>query len=147
MLTDNARRLCEVFCISQNLQMYEVPERASDGKASGRCSGSPKGFRYIVLQLQEVGDFGDENCLPPLNLIRSTKLHLTTEPPISCRCCYLLAFSSVIIISFVKPSFAILILVKCFSDFCSVGNQRSEEHTSELQSRENLLCCLLLEKK
>jgi hypothetical protein len=40
-----------------------------------------------VLQLQEVGDFGDENCLPPQNLIRSTKLHLTTEPPISCRCC------------------------------------------------------------
>src|SRR5690606_39824477 len=24
---------------------------------------------------------------------------------------------------------------------------RSEEHTSELQSRENLVCCLLLEKK
>jgi hypothetical protein len=42
---------------------------------------------YNVLQLQEVGDFGDENCLPALNLIRSTKLHLTTEPPISCRCC------------------------------------------------------------
>ena len=41
-----------------------------------------------VLQLQEVGDFGDENCLPAPNLIRSTKLHLTTEPPISCRCCY-----------------------------------------------------------
>jgi hypothetical protein len=35
-----------------------------------------------VLQLQEVGDFGDENCLPPLNLIRSTKFHLTTEPPL-----------------------------------------------------------------
>jgi len=42
---------------------------------------------YNGLQLQEVGDFGDENCLPPLNLIRSIKLHLTTEPPISCRCC------------------------------------------------------------
>src|SRR5690606_38462624 len=41
------------------------------------------------LQLQEVGDFGDENCLPPLNLIQSTKLHLATEPPISCSCCYL----------------------------------------------------------
>ena len=40
-----------------------------------------------VLQLQEVGDFGDENCLPVLNLIRSTKLQLTTEPPIFCRCC------------------------------------------------------------
>src|SRR5690606_7006633 len=53
----NARRLCEVFCISQNLQMYEVPERASDGKASGRCSGSPKGFRYIVSQLYAGRDF------------------------------------------------------------------------------------------
>src|SRR5690606_23086026 len=27
-------RLCEVCCILQNLQMCEVPERASDGKAS-----------------------------------------------------------------------------------------------------------------
>src|SRR5690606_41854776 len=27
------------------------------------------------------------------------------------------------------------------------GGQRSEEHTSELQSRENLVCRLLLEKK
>src|SRR5690606_20552682 len=48
-MTANARRLCEVFCILQNLQMYEVPERASDGKASGRCDGSPKGFRHIAL--------------------------------------------------------------------------------------------------
>jgi hypothetical protein len=39
------------------------------------------------LQLQEVGDFGDENCLPPLNLIRSTNDYLTNKPPISCRCC------------------------------------------------------------
>src|SRR5690606_40111338 len=29
----------------------------------------------------------------------------------------------------------------------NVGNVRSEEHTSELQSRENLVCRLLLEKK
>src|SRR5690606_39712498 len=28
-----------------------------------------------------------------------------------------------------------------------VGDERSEEHTSELQSRENLVCRLLLEKK
>src|SRR5690606_40816494 len=28
-----------------------------------------------------------------------------------------------------------------------LGNSRSEEHTSELQSRENLVCRLLLEKK
>ncbi len=47
------------------------------------------GFRVADngLQLQEVGDFDAQNCLPALNLIRSTKLHLTTEPPISCRCC------------------------------------------------------------
>src|SRR5436309_15190834 len=34
-------------------------------------------------------------------------------------------------------------------DRCEVGtlNARSEEHTSELQSRENLVCRLLLEKK
>src|SRR5690606_41560086 len=31
------------------------------------------------------------------------------------------------------------------SKFC--GRKRSEEHTSELQSRENLVCRLLLEKK
>ena len=57
--------------------------------------------RHNGLQLQEVGGFGDENCLPPQNLIRSTMLHLTTEPPISCRCCYLLAllFLSFIIFS------------------------------------------------
>src|SRR6266511_2564683 len=31
--------------------------------------------------------------------------------------------------------------------FARVGKVRSEEHTSELQSRENLVCRLLLEKK
>jgi len=41
-----------------------------------------------VLQLQEVGDFEALNCLPPLNLIRSTKLDLTNAPPISCSCCW-----------------------------------------------------------
>src|SRR5690606_41300329 len=32
-------------------------------------------------------------------------------------------------------------------DQCLANHQRSEEHTSELQSRENLVCRLLLEKK
>jgi hypothetical protein len=36
------------------------------------------------LQLQEVGDYEAQNCLPALHLIRSTNVHLTTEPPISC---------------------------------------------------------------
>ena len=51
---------------------------------------------HNVLQLQEVGDFEALNCLPPQNLIRSTKLYLTTEPPISCRCCYGLVFLSLL---------------------------------------------------
>jgi hypothetical protein len=57
---------------------------------------------YNVSTLGEGGDFGDENCLPPLNLIRSTKLHLSTEPPISCRCCYafVVLFLSSIFVSF-----------------------------------------------
>src|SRR5690606_40517736 len=45
-------------------------------------------------------------------------------------------------------------LKKSFSVFFLIGDQRSamvyfrsEEHTSELQSRENLVCRLLLEKK
>jgi hypothetical protein len=33
-----------------------------------------------VLALGEEADFEAQNCLPALNLIRSTKLHLTTEP-------------------------------------------------------------------
>jgi len=40
------------------------------------------------LQLQEVGDFEALNCLPPQNLIRSTKLHLTTEPAFLPNACY-----------------------------------------------------------
>src|SRR5438874_4256389 len=31
--------------------------------------------------------------------------------------------------------------------FCNSGTERSEEHTSELQSRRDLVCRLLLEKK
>src|SRR5690606_39410158 len=34
-----------------------------------------------------------------------------------------------------------------WSPSCWAGSRRSEEHTSELQSRENLVCRLLLEKK
>src|SRR5690606_42155389 len=38
-------------------------------------------------------------------------------------------------------------LLKLFPFFLGVKPARSEEHTSELQSRENLVCRLLLEKK
>src|SRR5688572_31836190 len=40
-----------------------------------------------------------------------------------------------------------LIELACFTDPLVVGQRRSEEHTSELQSQSNLVCRLLLEKK
>src|SRR5437660_8022241 len=51
--------------------------------------------------------------------------------------------------SFTNPSHsnrpASRMIVKCTS--CRPGLERSEEHTSELQSRGHLVCRLLLEKK
>src|SRR5690606_39980788 len=38
-------------------------------------------------------------------------------------------------------------LITLFKDNHKIATLRSEEHTSELQSRENLVCRLLLEKK
>jgi hypothetical protein len=40
-----------------------------------------------VLQLQEVGDFEALHCQPSSNFDRSTKLDLTTEPPLLDKCC------------------------------------------------------------
>ena len=48
-----------------------------------------------VLQLPEGGDFGTIHCQPSRTFDRSTKLDLTTEPPLLGRCCwaqYLFAF-------------------------------------------------------
>jgi hypothetical protein len=41
-----------------------------------------------VLGLGEEADFEALNCLPALNLIRSTKLHLSTEPAFLPNACY-----------------------------------------------------------
>jgi|GEM_PF-2444403 len=74
-----------------------------------------------VLQLQEVGAFEAQNCLPPQNLIRSTKLHLTTEPPISCRCGYgLVLFSVELFINVVTHSCRYTQFVKNNGWFCKL---------------------------
>src|SRR5690554_61237 len=44
-------------------------------------------------QLPEGGDFEALHCQPSRNFDRSTKLDLTTEPPLLGRCCYAFAFS------------------------------------------------------
>jgi hypothetical protein len=46
------------------------------------------------LQLPEGGDFEAIHCQPSRNFDRSTKLDLTTEPPLLGRCCYSLCFFS-----------------------------------------------------
>jgi len=43
---------------------------------------------YNGLQLPEGGDFEALHCQPSRNFDRSTKLDLTTEPPLLGRCCY-----------------------------------------------------------
>src|SRR5690554_7781326 len=43
--------------------------------------------------------------------------------------------------------FHIFVLIGSYCHFHSIYNFRSEEHTSELQSRPHLVCRLLLEKK
>ena len=50
-----------------------------------------KYIAFNVLQLPEGGDFEALHCQPSTNFDRSTKLDLTTEPPLLGRCCYLLA--------------------------------------------------------
>jgi len=40
------------------------------------------------LQLPEGGDFEALHCPPSTNFDRSTKLDLTTKPPLLGRCCY-----------------------------------------------------------
>jgi hypothetical protein len=50
---------------------------------------------YNVLQLGEVADFENENCQHTMNLNRSTKPDLTTEPPLLGRCCYAFVLLSI----------------------------------------------------
>src|SRR5215475_15193656 len=46
-----------------------------------------------------------------------------------------------------EESYRLCCVVVCDLETSRMGAPRSEEHTSELQSRENLVCRLLLEKK
>jgi len=49
---------------------------------------------HNVLQLPEGGDFEALHCQPSTNFDRSTKLDLTTEPPLLGRCCVCPAWAS-----------------------------------------------------
>jgi len=56
---------------------------------SGRNVDTSTGrIEHNVLALGEEADFEAPNCLPALNLIRSTMLHLSTEPAFLPNACY-----------------------------------------------------------
>src|SRR5690606_40083829 len=54
---------------------------------------------------------------------------------------------SLLVVKFFAPSTSKIFWSILKSDLAQAWERRSEEHTSELQSRENLVCRLLLEKK
>jgi len=58
---------------------------------------------HNVLALGEEADLEALNCLPALNLTRSTKLHLSTEPAFLPNACYavVLFFALQFLLSFV----------------------------------------------
>jgi len=47
---------------------------------------------YNGWQLPEGGDLEALHCQPSRNFDRSTKLDLTTEPPLLGRCCYVMFY-------------------------------------------------------
>ncbi|MGB4653968.1 MAG: hypothetical protein WBH98_00855, partial [Bacteroidales bacterium] len=60
------------------------------GSAKTKCAYLRVGFFSMLhngLQLPEGGDFEAIHCQPSRNFDRSTKLDLTTEPPLLGRCC------------------------------------------------------------
>src|SRR5690554_7885992 len=58
------------------------------------CSLVVLSMHANVLQLPEGGDFEALHSQPSTNFDRSTKLDLTTDPPLLGRCCYSLCFFS-----------------------------------------------------
>src|SRR5207302_11452036 len=89
-------------------------------------------FPYTTL-FRSYQDFLG-GCIPDLQAIDGTYFEATTEIPVR----------SLVVINAVAPDGSPrLSQGKLTSD----DGLRSEEHTSELQSRENLVCRLLLEKK
>src|SRR5690606_24024705 len=74
-------RLCEVFCILQNLLMCEVPERASDGKASSAIWREPEGISPDRAAAWRSGGFSAQNFLRSRKFKFSTNVHTKSVRP------------------------------------------------------------------
>lgn len=66
---------------------------------------------FNVLQLPEGGDFEALHCQPSTNFDRSTKLDLTTEPPLLGRCCYSQWFLSSVLANDCQYWFSVSLIV------------------------------------
>src|SRR5690606_41459590 len=96
------------------------------------------------------GDHRDLHSFPTRRLFRSSKNALTASPSCSRPSCRWTtgAKSSPILSSLMRSAIGSSTQhSRCASPARAIAASRSEEHTSELQSRENLVCRLLLEKK
>ena len=82
------------------------------------------------LQLPEGGDYEAIHCQPSTNFDRSTKLDLTTEPPLLGRCCYKpflfpsALFSCSIKLSGVYVTLAKFFVINSVSTICPLLNLR-----------------------
>src|SRR5690606_39813090 len=103
-------------------------------------------FFFLVSSSSQIYTLSLHDALP----ISSTRLNLAFLP--SCHVATLQSATrplipksnTVCILAFGKRNFS---HVNCSLVGSKPNETRSEEHTSELQSRENLVCRLLLEKK
>jgi hypothetical protein len=82
--------ICNLMALTLLALLLALVSRGNERQAKVPIFEAPnlsRGILTNVWQLQEVGDFEAINCPASTELDRSTMLHLTTEPPISCRCC------------------------------------------------------------
>src|SRR5690606_42083513 len=107
-------------------------------------------FFFVVFFFYLFGDLRDLHSFPTRrssDLFRQNLLRTINNSPGECS----LSLSFVGLHCPESPIQFQLISLKIILVFCCFlklkFNFRSEEHTSELQSRENLVCRLLLEKK
>jgi len=59
--------------------------------------------------LGEEADFDAQNCHPALNLIRSTKLHLSTKPTFLPSCCQMFYFFNLFFLIIYKLLFWVML--------------------------------------
>jgi hypothetical protein len=95
-----------------------------------------------VFQISEGKDFGTLNCQHTMNLNRSTKPDLTTEPPLLGRCCYVQSFLDVLSkkvnLKMSPNNHKIYISGEC--PFCGEKGKRVFRYNSKLRVGKSYCC-------